>query len=163
MKVVPVVDREDRVIGVKDYPELTDNDIWRASILWVINSNNQILLAQRKLNKVIEPGRWGESVAGTVEVNETYESNIYKEAEEEIGLKGYKFKRISKVFAEKAGMGKRFFTIYKIDVDWPLEKFKPQKSELEAIKWIDKKHFIDDIKKNPGNYTTISKISYKLL
>ncbi len=29
---------------------------------------------------------WGSAVAGTVEKGEDYESNIYKETEEEIGL-----------------------------------------------------------------------------
>lgn len=136
-----IVDRNDRVIGSKRLDEIKDTDIYRVAGLWVTNTTGQILLAQRQLGKRNDPGKWGPAVAGTVEPNETYESNIYKEAEEEIGLSGYKFTLGPKVINNAS---RTFFVQwFTCIVDWPLEKFKIQKEEVEKLEWIDRQTLID--------------------
>lgn len=42
-------------------------DIFRTASLWITNSNGDILLAQRKFDKKVDPGKWAEAVVGTVE------------------------------------------------------------------------------------------------
>ncbi len=83
---IPIVNEQDEIIGYKDRKDRNLVDITRVSALWITNEDGEILLAQRGLNKTHSPGLWGPAVAGTVEEGETYESNIIKEAEEEIGL-----------------------------------------------------------------------------
>jgi predicted kinase len=82
-----IVNDQDQIIGHKEPGTLLKEDIYRVSSLWVTNSKGDILLAQRKFTQKLDPGKWGPAVAGTVDEGETYESNIIKEAEEEIGLK----------------------------------------------------------------------------
>ena len=81
-----IVNDQDEIMGHKERGTLVSEDIYRVAGLWVTNSNGNILLAQRQLGKRNDPGKWGPAVAGTVDEGETYESNIIKEAEEEIGL-----------------------------------------------------------------------------
>ena len=50
-----------------------------------------MLIAPRVLTNDKDPGKWGPAAGGTLEISETYESNAYKEAEEEIGLTGVEF------------------------------------------------------------------------
>ena len=82
-----IVDEDDNIIGSKERNSIVSGDIYRVSALLIENSKGEILLAQRALTKKHDPGKWGPPVAGTVEEGETYESNIVKEAEEELGLK----------------------------------------------------------------------------
>jgi hypothetical protein len=86
MRII-IVNDQDEVIGLKERRTLLKEDIYRVSGLWVTNSSKDILLAQRDFAKTHDPGKWGPAVAGTLDENETYESNIIKEAEEEVGLK----------------------------------------------------------------------------
>lgn len=86
-----IVDENDTIIGHKNRDSMEDGDMYRVSALWIQNSKGDILLAQRSFDKRNDPGKWGPAVAGTVEEGETYESNIIKEAEEEIGLKNSHF------------------------------------------------------------------------
>lgn len=83
---IPIVNEQDEIIGYKDRDLRDPKEITRVSGLWVTDTAEKILLAQRSWKKKSDPGRWGPAVAGTVEEGETYESNIIKEAREEIGL-----------------------------------------------------------------------------
>jgi len=89
---IQIVDANDNLIGHKVREKLDLlHDIYRATGLWLTNSSGDVLIAQRKFTKVSDPGKCGPAVSGTVDEGETYESNIYKEAQEEIGLTGVKF------------------------------------------------------------------------
>ena len=103
---IPIVNEQEEIIGYKERDDRNDKDIIRITGLWVTNKERNILLARRSFNKKHHPGVWGPAVSGTVEEGETYESNIIKEAEEEIGLTG--FKPISRVTKRKY-----FFSTYK--------------------------------------------------
>lgn len=86
-KKIVIVDDKDNIICYKNRSEVRQEDIYRVSALWIINTKGEILLAKRALTKAHDPGKWGPAVAGTVEEGETYKTNIIKEAEEELGLK----------------------------------------------------------------------------
>jgi len=86
-----IVDENDNPIGLKERGTLDyDKDIYRVSALWITNSKGQILIARRALTKKQNPGKWGPGVAGTIDEGETYDSNIIKEAKEELGLQNIK-------------------------------------------------------------------------
>ncbi len=133
--LVQVVDDNDTVIGHKDRLTLDfQKDIYRVAALWITNSKNEVLLAQRKLTKDRDPGKWGPAVAGTLDAGETYETNIYKEAEEEIGLSGVKFKIGPKMrIHEPRNYFCQWFTL---ELDRSSNSFRLQEDEVEAIKWI---------------------------
>lgn len=151
---VPVVDRSDRVIGLKSREELDlEKDIVRSASLWITNNRGEVLLAQRKFTKRTDPGKWAEAVGGTVDGKDSYEETIYREAEEELGILGQKFILGPKQFI--AGPPNSYFVQwYYLTLDWPIEKFTPQKSEVEQVAWWIMDELKRDIVKNPDKYIT---------
>lgn len=146
-----VVNQNDEIIGAKERDELDfAKDIYRVSALWLTNSKGEVLIAQRGLRLNNAPGSWGPAVAGTVEDNETYEDNIYKEAKEEIGLTGIKLEFGPKLFrsAERSYFC-QFFTAL---VDKDTQDFNLDPFEVEKVKWVDFYKLQQDIKDHPGKY-----------
>ncbi len=87
MALIPVVNEQDEIITYKERNELLQEDIYRIASLWIMNEFGEILLAQRAATKLKNPNKWTCIVNGTVEKGESYEDNIIKETEEEIGIK----------------------------------------------------------------------------
>lgn len=149
--LIQVVDANDNLIGHKSRHELDySKDIYRSSCIWIENSKGQVLLAQRSNAKDKDPGMWGTAAAGTVDKGETYESNAYKELEEEIGLTGVKLTPNSKIWQEIPRQ--QFIQSFSGKTDWSIDRFVLQTEEVEAVRWIDKKELIKDFEKNPAKY-----------
>lgn len=150
-RLYQVVNDKDEIIGYKLRGNIDfQKDIYRIAALWLTNSQGQVLIAQRLLTKDKDPGKWGPAAAGTLEKGETYETNIYKEAEEEIGLTGIKF---------ELGPKQRFATVRQSFCQWYLGKsdkqsdeFILQPEEVEQVKWVSLKELIKDVKNNPAKY-----------
>lgn len=148
---VQVVDEKDNIINHKVRSELDlHTDIYRVAALWLTNSKGEVLLAQRSLKKDNGPGLWGPAAAGTLEEGETYESNIYKEAEEEIGLSGHKFTVGPKLFIQ--ANRKYYAQWFKAVVDEPITYFTTQE-EVEQVKWVKLSELVVDVEKEPEKYT----------
>jgi len=135
MKVI-VVNEQDEIIGVKDRNDRGDADIIRVSAAWLINSHGEVLIAQRALDKVRDPGKWGPSVAGTVEEGETYESNILKEIHEELGVHvdGAQLQKALHRFVHTSH--KYFSQTFLVHCDALLTDIVIQKEEVNAVQWI---------------------------
>ncbi len=152
-----IADENDQLIGHKLRSEIDFNkDYYRVGCLWLTNSKNQVLLAQRKLTKDKDPGKWGPAAAGTLEKGETYESNIIKEAEEEIGLINTEFKLIQKI--KLINPRKSFLSLFHGICDWPVDKFRPQPEEVEKLEWIDLDKLTKDVVDNPDKYVPSMKL-----
>ncbi|PJC01384.1 MAG: hypothetical protein CO073_03680 [Candidatus Komeilibacteria bacterium CG_4_9_14_0_8_um_filter_36_9] len=145
-----IVNESDEIIGSKERGTLALNDIYRVSALWVTNPKNEILLAQRKFNKVRNPGKWGPAVAGTVEISETYRECIVREAKEELGLENIKFTKIDK--QKSTDKNKHFTQWYHTILDMKIGDFTIQESEVEQIKWFTRDELKKDIELHPENY-----------
>lgn len=155
MKVI-IVDEKDNEIGVKPFTEIDyETEIYRVSAVWIQNAKNELLLAQRAFTKLHSPGAWGPSAAGTLEVGETYDENIIKEVQEELGVsldlkdlvKGKKLLTVSK------NPDRKYFTQwYSAIVDKPIEKFTIQKEEVEAIRWISKEDLLAELTVDPEKF-----------
>jgi len=147
---ITIVNEQDEVIGYKERGTLVKADIYRVTALWVTNSKGDILLAQRKFTKTHDPGKWGPAVAGTVDEGETYDSNITKEAEEEIGLKNTQpskgpKRRVSEEY-------NYFCQWYKLVVDKPAEDFTIQEDEVEVVKWLSRSELEKELREHPESY-----------
>jgi len=123
------------------------------------NSKNEILLAKRALTKKHDPGKWGPAVAGTVDEGETYDSNIVKEVEEELGLKNINPEKWIKNDTIGKQKYQHFTQWYKLRLDEPLDYFKLQEEEVSEIKWFardelkelgDTDHILDSIREIVG-------------
>ena len=143
-----IVDKKDNPIGVKERGTLDNNkDIYRVSALLITNSKGQFLLARRAFSKKQNPGKWGPAVSGTIEEGETYDYNIIKEAEEELGLNNIKPIKWIKNNTLKYNY-KHYTQWYKLNLDKPLSYFKPNEREVAEIKWFDKEELLKAIEEN---------------
>lgn len=148
---IPVVNKKDEIIGHKDRADINSSvDIVRSASLWITNHDGDILLAQRKFTKRNNPGKWSEAVGGTVEGEDSYESTMLREAEEEIGLKVSSYEIGPKQYVNSPT--KYFVQWYQTVIDKPIEAFSAQEEELEQLAWISEEQFINELKNTPEKY-----------
>lgn len=146
-----IVDKNDKIIGYKSRNALSKKDIYRVAALWISNSRGEILLARRHHTKSHHPRKWGPAVSGTVEEGETYEKNIIKEAEEELGVANIKPKIGPKTKSENEFY---YFTqFYVLNIDKNINEFKIQEDEVEEIKWFSPNELKLNLKKYPNEFT----------
>jgi len=147
---IPIVDENDNIIGVKDKKDRNPNDIIRITAIWVTDGKGSILLQQRSLNMKNSPGKWGPGVAGTVEEGETYESNAYKELEEEAGIKNVPLIK-SKKFFGKSDTGKRFAQLFLCEINKDY-KLVPGENEVEKLKWFSREEVLNFYNEKPEEF-----------
>lgn len=148
---IPLVDMQDTIIGTKDRADIDyANDIFRTASLWITNSNGDVLLAQRKFDKKVDPGKWAEAVGGTVEGDDSYEQTVIREAEEELGLVGMEITEGPKQFI--ATPCKYFVQWYVTVIDKDISKFTPQLEEVENIAWIPREQLEKELVEQPEKY-----------
>jgi isopentenyl-diphosphate Delta-isomerase len=148
--LLTIVDENDEIIGSKHKDQLSSEDIYRVARLLIINSKNELLLAQRSFVKEKDPGAWGLAVEGTVEAHETYETNIRKEAEEEIGVTLGELELGSKLrMRGKFNHWCQFF-ITRVDLD--INDLTVQEEELEAVAWSDQASLQQEVRLHPEKF-----------
>lgn len=148
---IQIVDEHDRPIGVRDRKEVDYKiDIYRVSALWLTNPNGQTLLAKRAAVKDKDPNKWGPAVAGTIDEGETYDTNVYKEAEEEIGLTGELFTKGPKILIKYPRT--YFCQWYFVTLDRDVDSFIMQEDEVAELAWIDTERLKEDLRNNPDRY-----------
>jgi isopentenyldiphosphate isomerase len=148
---IQIVNEKDELIGVKERSEIDyTTDIYRVSALWLTNSLGQALLAKRAATKDKDPSKWGPAVAGTIEEDETYDSNIYKEAEEEIGLTGVEFTKTRKLYTDHPR--KAFTQWYAGTVNREINDFTRQVEEVDELAWVDVAEMKQDLESDPDKY-----------
>lgn len=159
---MPIVDDNDNIIGSKDRAELDySKDIYRSTALWVYNSRDEVLIAQRKFTKARQPGKWGPSAAGTVENNESYDENAHKEAEEELGIKDVVLEPLKKLRTDDEVH--QFTQWYAVEIDQADSYFVPQPDEVEKVSWVGINDLIQDYKNQPSKYVSSMNICLEVL
>jgi isopentenyl-diphosphate Delta-isomerase len=150
MKIQIVNDR-DQLVGAKERTDVDyKTEIYRISALWITNSKGQTLLAKRAAVKDKDPNKWGPAAAGTIEEGETYESNIYKEAFEEIGLEGVQFAKGPKI--RFTAPRQCFCQWYFVTLDRDVGSFTLQEDEVDELEWVDIEHMKRELEANPDKY-----------
>lgn len=149
---IPIVSKDDQILGYKERSEIDFSaDIFRTASLWITNSQGDVLLAQRKNTKRVDPGKWAEAVGGTVEGEDSYLDTVIREAEEELGLTGLAtVKKGPKQFITTPGS--YFVQWYTIVLDLPIEAFVIQPEEVEQVAWISRASLEKELQKTPEKY-----------
>jgi len=156
-----IVDEQDNEIGVKEREEAKEGSLYRVSALWITNPKGEVLLGKRSLKQKNGPGKWGAGVAGTVKEGESYESNMIKEAQEEIGLTGVAFR---KLFKERiTGVRNYFCQWFACEIDWPVERFKLDAEEVAEVRWFTKKEILDGLKNRRDDFVRTAETWHKFL
>lgn len=158
---IVLVNEKDEVIGYKKRGTLSPFDIYRVSALWVTNSQGEILLAKRHHTKDHHPGKWGPAVTGTVEKGESYEENIIKEAEEEIGIKDFNFEIGPKTMVSNKYL--HFTQWYLLKIDKEVDDFILQENEVEKVQWFSIKDLEEQFQKYPEKFIPNIKKYFDLL
>ena len=151
MDMIPFVDENDIVLGHKNKADILPTDITRASGLWMTNARGEILLARRAYTKKNHPGCWGPAVAGTVEQDEEYETNILKEAEEELGLKNITPRAVKKIFMS-GSTGPHFTQWYRCETTLELCDLTLQTEEVAEVRWFTEDEFRDTLQDSPHEF-----------
>jgi len=83
-----VIDDSCKIIGKATREEChKDNSLaHRVVHVLVFNSKGELFLQKRSMNKDIQPGKWDTSVGGHLNLGETFETAVYRELKEELGI-----------------------------------------------------------------------------
>ncbi len=150
---VIIVDENDVEIGLAERDQWEIGAIHRVSALWLTNSKGEVLLAKRALVKRHQPGKWGPAAAGTIEEGETYDSNIVKEAEEEIGvtLSLEQLRKGPKIL-KGPDDNRRFIQWYIGTAEVALEDLKLQDDEVSEARWVPLPELLSWMKERPDDF-----------
>jgi isopentenyl-diphosphate delta-isomerase len=157
---IVIVNENDEIIGSGERGSTSEEDICRVSALWLTNSRGEILIAKRHRNKFYHPETWGPAVAGTVEVGESYEDNIIKEAKEELGLENIKPKIGPKIRVDD--VHPFFLQWYVLTTDKTLDEFELQSDEVEGVDWISPEGLEKQLKEQSEKFTPNMKRYFEL-
>lgn len=146
-----IVNEHNDIVGHKNRSEITPNDIYQVSALLIENSVWDVLLAERGFLKKNSPWKWGPAVAGTIDEWETYEENIYKEAEEEIGLTGEVFQQERLV--RVSGKWNYFCQWFTLVLDRDISTFIKEEWQVETLRWVTQQELSNLIELSPEIFT----------
>jgi len=126
----------------------------KVAVLWLINENDEVLLAQRTRNKAQDPGAWGPSAAGKLEPGETFDDALAREVEEELALRITDYTPrflFEKDYVHPDGEMRRF-GIY--CAEFPkarTELIHIEISEVASIRWFGVSELITKMKSPPND------------
>jgi isopentenyl-diphosphate Delta-isomerase len=113
--------------------------------VWVINSNNELLLQKRSANKDSCPNMWYVSLGGHIESNEDNKQTIIREFYEELGLNItsqidkvkylYTFKEIV-VLNNGQFIDNEFYDVYLLKMDLDPSTLILQEDEVSEVKFM---------------------------
>lgn len=158
-----IVNEKDEIIGHKHRHEILPNDIYRVSALWIENSAWELLISLRGFSKKNNPGKWSAAVAGTIDEGESYDENIYKEAQEELGITWYTFQKWEKLRAK--WKHNYFCQWYFLVADLKIDELVLEYPQVELARWFSPDEIRNILEHSPeiftSNFRTMLEEKYK--
>jgi isopentenyl-diphosphate delta-isomerase type 1 len=133
-ELLDVVDENDRVIGVKTRGEIHLQGLMHRSVhILVFNSNGDLFIQKRSMNKDNDPGLWDSSAAGHLDSGEDYQACSIRELGEELGI-GINTS-LDELFRLQASpiTGMEHCVVYRCIHDGP---FELQAEEIDEGAWV---------------------------
>ena len=145
IEMLDVFTRDGRRIGEKSYADChagTPGEYHKPAWIWIINSNNEILIQKRASTKTNNPDKWDMPSAGHIEAGEKPIEGAIRETEEELGIetKAEDYKFICEYIWDETF---EIAQVYLMHLDAKVEDFRLQESEVSEIKWVS----FDEFKK----------------
>jgi isopentenyldiphosphate isomerase len=155
MALVPLVDHRDNILGFRERSELRNEDCWRITGIWIINSKNEALLTVRSKLKKVGAGLIDLSVAGTVEGEDSYYDTIVREVKEELGvtLTTPIIPSLKGTFKNRE-LGTRICQWFIACEDIALSELTLQAEEVDKAYWQPIPSVLADIEANPTKYVS---------
>lgn len=90
-EIFPIVNEQGETIGAATRKECHSGSFLLHPVvhLHIFNSQGELYLQKRNMNKDIQPGKWDTAVGGHVNLNEKVEDALYREAGEELHIAGF--------------------------------------------------------------------------
>ena len=103
-EMFPVVDEQGNILGAATRGECHGGSRLLHPVvhLHVFNSQGDLYLQRRPLWKDIQPGRWDTAVGGHVDLGESVDMALRREAREQLGLEGFVAEPLSTYVFESA-------------------------------------------------------------
>ena len=169
MELLDVLDENGKQTGeVEDRSEVYRKGLWhRATHIWIINSNNELLVQKRNPYKQTFPNLWAISVAGHVDSGETSLDTAVREVKEELNLDvtpdEFEFLfTIKRETPYKDSKLRVFDDVYLLHKDIDCEQTKLQVEELTDIKYVYYEYLEKMLKENDKDYVPYTEEHEKL-
>ena len=132
-ETVIVVNERDEVIGSAPRSRMRrDRLIHRTTYVFVFSSRGELFVQERTPTKDLHPGWYDLAAGGVLVVGETYEESAYREAEEELGLRGVVLTEHFKMYFEDEN-SRSFGRAYSCVYDGP---FVLQPEEVASARFV---------------------------
>ncbi|MEO0793587.1 MAG: NUDIX domain-containing protein [Verrucomicrobiota bacterium] len=108
----------------------------RAVHILVYNSDGQLYLQKRSMNKDQMPGAWTTSASGHVDAGESYDEAAKRELEEELGIPLGTGDEMDLLFKHPAcrKTGEEFIQVYRLSWNGPIV---PEPEEIDEGAWLN--------------------------
>jgi 8-oxo-dGTP diphosphatase len=149
-----------------------DGLVHRMVHVWIVNSQNKILMQRRAPQKDSYPNMWDVSVGGHILAGMDAIETVIKEVEEELGV-NIELNEIELLFKFKGSdtynetvFNNGFYEEYLIEKDLDIKTLKIQKEEVAEVRWFSMEELEKEIlNKNPEfvPHTRTFPILFKIL
>ncbi len=169
MELLDVLDCNGNKLDIiKDKKEIyKDGDFHRSVHIWIMNSNNELLVQKRNPKKETFPNLWAISVAGHVRSGEDSIEAALRELKEELGVKidSNELKYLFTIRRQqnlKNGVLRVIDDVYILYLDIDVENTKLQFSELTDIKYVYFEYLENILKDEDSEYVPYT-VEHELL
>jgi isopentenyl-diphosphate delta-isomerase len=159
---VILVDKEDNPIGKMEKLEAHEKALLhRAFSVFVFNDKEELMLQQRALSKYHSPGLWTNTCCSHQRFGETNIQAGKRRLQEEMGFSVELEDVMSFVYKAPFDNGLTEHEFDHILIGKYNEEPKPNPDEVASWKWASLDYIVNDIDKNPDNYTAWFKIIFE--
>jgi len=150
-EVVDVVDVDNNVLYQVNKTEAHQKGLLHRTIIAeIIDGQGRMTLVNQAADRQ-DAGQWVSPVGGHAKAGETEEETLKREAFEEVGLKGFEYKRIGQVVYNRNVLGRQenhYFILFEIYSDAPIT-LNEESDEHRAFSVEELKR---EIELNPKNF-----------
>ena len=144
MELVDIYNNKHEKLGyTKGRKELNDGEFRLSCFVWIINSNNELLVQQRLATAKKCPNMWETASGGAVE-GDTPLSGAIREVEEELGIK---INEENIRFIGSYARVNDFVEVFLLKDEIDVKKLKVDKEEVQNVKWMSINEFDELIEK----------------
>lgn len=124
----------------------------KVAVLWIVNEEGEVLLAQRAHHKAQDPGVWGPAVTGKLESGESFHDALVRETEEEIALKTTDYTPhflLEKDFGHPDGEQRKFGIYYTTLPKAKTNLINVDANEVAGFAWFSLSNVKEKMKASP--------------
>ena len=144
MDLQDVYNAQKELTGISKYrDEFNDNEYSMSTFIWIVNSDDKILIQLRSKKDDNKPNTYG-ITGGAVDKGETSLEASIRELKEELGIT---INKEQLIYIASERRQKKFFEYYMLNIDIDINNLVLQKDEVEEVKWIT----LDEYEKNISN------------